>query len=149
VRNYTKELEKKGAERKRLTEQLQSMLYDVAVKIADTVPLEAIVKVDGITYKTVRHCSNLDCFDTVGIVTEDPFYGGAEVVRVIDSGHEPGTSYYLHRDFNCKVPVATRQQFLNFANSLPEIVRAFEAKEDEIINSLQDAFAKLRKLAEQ
>jgi hypothetical protein len=41
-----------------------------------------------------------------------------------------------------------REEFLHFANHLPEIVRAFEAKEDAVINSLRSAFEKLRKLAE-
>jgi hypothetical protein len=43
---------------------------------------------------------------------------------------------------------ATRDEFLWFANHLPEIVSAFEAVEDDIIEALREGFEKLRKLAE-
>ena len=68
--------------------------------------------------------------------------------RAIDN-EPPGSEYYLHRDFRRVVRVATRDEFLHFANHLPEIIRAFEVKEDAIIEELRDAFERLRKLAEE
>ena len=145
--DYTKELLKKGEERKRLTKQLQDMLLQVAEDIADSVPLGTEVEVAGVRYRTHRYSSNIGSFRTVVVV--DP--GSVEdfpLYRAIDN-EPPGSEYYLHRDFYCVVRVATRDEFLHFANHLPEIVRAFEVKEDAVIAELRSAFEKLRKLAEE
>ena len=144
--DYTKELLKKGEERKRLTKQLQELLLNVAGKIADSVPLGTEVEVAGVRYRTHRYNSNIGSFRTVvvvnpGSVEDFPLY------RAIDNA-APGSEYHLHRDFNCVVRVATRDEHLHFANHLPEIIRAFEAKEDQIIDQLREAFERLRKLAE-
>jgi len=145
--DYTKELLKKGEERKRLTEQLQELLLNVAGKIADSVPLGTEVEVAGVRYRTHRYSSNIGSFRTVVVV--DP--GSVEdfpLYRAIDTA-APGSEYYLHRDFGRVVRVATRDEFLHFANHLPEIVRTFEAKEDAVIAELRSAFEKLRKLAKE
>ena len=147
AKDYTKELEKKGAERVRLTKQLQDMLFSVAEDIANSVPLGTKVEVDGVIYRTHCYNSNIGSFRTVVIV--DP--GSVEdfpLYRAIDTA-APGSEYYLHRDFGRVVRVATRDEFLHFANHLPEIVRAFEAKEDAVIAELRSAFEKLRKLAKE
>lgn len=143
AKDYTKELKKKGAERVRLTKQLQEMLLQVAEDIAASVPLGTEVKVDGVCYRTHRYQSNLGSFRTIVIVDPETL-----CFRAIDD-RSPGSEYYLHRDFGRVVRVATRDEFLHFANHLPEIVRAFEAKEEEIIKELRDAFERLRKLAEE
>jgi len=147
AKDYTKELKKKGAERVRLTKQLQDMLLQVAEDIAASVPLNTEVKVDGVCYRTHRYQSNLGSFRTVVVVDQESCED-FPVFRAIDN-EEPGSEYYLHRDFYCVVRVATRDEFLHFANHLPEIVRAFEAKEDQIIDQLRKAFERLRKLAEE
>ena len=159
AKDYTKELEKKGAERVRLTKQLQDMLLQVAEDIANSVPLGTEVEVGGVNYRVHRYSSNIGSFRTVVVVdpwserVDDDFRSGPEweniplTIRAIDSA-APGSEYYLHGDFGRVVRVATRDEFLHFANHLPEIVRAFEAKEDQIIDQLREAFERLRKLAE-
>lgn len=142
AKDYTKELKKKGAERVRLTKQLQDMLLQVAEDIAASVPLNTEVKVDGVCYRTHRYQSNLGSFRTVVIVDPETL-----CFRAIDD-RSPGSEYYLHGDFGRVVHVATREEHLHFANHLPEIIRAFEVKEDAVIDSLRSAFEKLRKLAE-
>ena len=144
--DYTKELLKKGAERVRLTKQLQEMLLQVAEDIATSVPLGTEVEVAGVRYRTHRYNSNIGSFCTVvivdpGSVKDFPLY------RAIDN-EPPGSEYYLHRDYGRIVHVATRKEFLHFANHLPEIIRAFEVKEEEIIKELRSAFERLQKLAE-
>lgn len=140
----TKTLREKSTERARLTRQLQDTLLSVAETIAELVPLGTEVVVDGVVYRTHRYQSNIGTFSTVVVVdpgsTEDfPLY------RAIDTA-PPGSEYYLHRDFYRAVRVATREEHIHFANHLPEIVRAFEAKEERIIEELRSAFEKLRKL---
>jgi len=146
AKDYAKELKKKGAERVRLTKQLQDMLLSVAEDIANSVPLGTEVEVGGVCYRTHRYNSNIGSFKTVVVAYPNEYPYAA--FRAIDN-EEPGSEYYLHRDFNSIVVVAERDEFLHFANHLPEIVRAFEAKEDAIIEELRDAFEKLRKLAEE
>ena len=160
AKDYTKELKKKGAERVRLTKQLQEILLQVAEDIAASVPLGTEVVVDGVCYRTHQYNSNIGSFRTVVVVdpwserVDDGFRTGPEweniplTFRAIDN-EPPGSEYYLHRDYGRVVRVATRDEFLHFANHLPEIVRAFEAKEDAVIAELRSAFEKLRKLAEE
>ena len=147
AKDYAKELKKKGAERVRLTKQLQDMLLSVAEDIANSVPLGTEVEVAGVRYRTHRYSSNIGSFRTVVVV--DP--GSVEdfpLYRAIDN-EPPGSEYYLHGDFGRVVRVATRDEFLHFANHLPEIIRAFEVKEDQIIDQLREAFERLRKLADE
>jgi hypothetical protein len=160
AKDYTKELREKGQERTRLTRQLQDMLLKVAENIAESVPVGTEVEVDGVNYRVHRYNSNIGSFRTVVVVdpnserVDDDFRTGPEweniplTFRAIDN-EEPGSEYYLHRDFHSVVVVAERDEFLHFANNLPEIVRAFEAKEDAVIAELRSAFEKLRKLAEE
>ena len=162
AKDYTKILREKGAERVRLTKQLQDMLFSVAEDIANSVPLGTEVEVDGVCYRTHRYNSNIGSFRTVVVVdpnserVDDDFRSGSGpeweniplTFRAIDNA-APGSEYYLHGDFGRVVRVATRDEFLHFANHLPEIVRAFEAKEDAIIEELREAFERLRKLAEE
>lgn len=147
AKDYTKILREKGAERVRLTKQLQDILLQVAEDIATSVPSGTEVEVAGVRYRTHCYNSNIGSFRTVVIV--DP--GSVEdfpLYRAIDN-EPPGSEYYLHRDYGRIVHVAAREEFLHFANHLPEIVRAFEAKEDAVIAELRSAFEKLRKLAEE
>ena len=156
MKDYTKILEQKGAERTRLTRQLQIMLSGVAKNIAAAVPNRTEVTVDGVGYRTHCYRSNIGSFQTVVVIDpESPredFDGGVENAplwfRAIDDYASPSGEFYLHRDFHCVVTVCIHAEFLHFANNLPEIVRAFEAKEDAVIDGLRGAFEKLRALAE-
>ncbi len=147
AKDYAKELKKKGAERVRLTKQLQDMLLSVAEDIANSVPLGTEVEVAGVRYRTHRYSSNIGSFRTVVVVDQESCED-FPVFRAIDN-EPPGSEYYLHRDYGRIVHVAAREEFLHFANHLPEIIRAFEAKEDQIIDQLREAFERLRKLAEE
>ena len=149
AKDYTGVLRQKGAERKRLTEQLQEMLLKVADQIAESVPLGTEVVVDGVTYRTHCYRSNIGSFRTVVVVDPESLRRENFPMwfRAIDNG-APGEDHYLHRDFQSVYTVATRDEFLHFANHLPEIVRAFEVKEDSVIEDLRSAFERLRKLAE-
>ena len=157
---YTKTLREKSTERVRLTRQLQDTRLSVAETIAELVPLGTEVVVDGVVYRTHRYQSNIGSFRTVVVVDQnsewvnDDFRSGPEweniplMFRAIDTA-APGSEYYLHRDYGRVVHVATREEHLHFANHLPEIIRAFEAKEEAVIDSLRSAFEKLRKLSKQ
>lgn len=54
----------------------------------------------------------------------------------------------LYNDFRCVVMVADRSDFLWFANSLPEIIKASEVEEQKVIDELRNGFDALRKVAE-
>lgn len=144
---YTDGLIKKGEERKRLTKQLAKLVATVADQIAESVPEGTVVEVDGKELKVRTICSNLDCW---GVLTvEDPSeYNDWDGSWRVFNDPNPGASYYLHRDFNTPVENASRSEFLWFANNLPEIVAAFEAAEDKVIEALREGFERLRKLAE-
>jgi len=146
AKDYTKELREKGQERIRLTKQLQEMLLKVAEEIAENVDEGTEVEVADALYRVHRYESNIGSFRTIVISYPDEYRHMC--YRAIDN-ESPGSEYYLHRDFNSVVVVAERDEFLHFANHLPEIVRAFEAKEDEVIAELRSTFEKLRKLAEE
>lgn len=143
---YTENLIQKGNERKRLTKQLAQLVEKVADQIADSVPEGTIVTVDGKTLKTKVLRSNVGTMRTLGVEVFD-HDTLAEEYRIFNDD-APGASYYLHNDFQVLVDNATRDEFLWFANHLPEIVSAFEAVEDDIIEALREGFEKLRKLAE-
>ena len=156
MKDYTRVLEQKGAERTRLTRQLQIMLSKVATDIAESVPVGTEITVDDVIYRIHNYKSNIGTFRTVVIVDPtgepediDDDRAATPIGKVaLDDYAGPGEGYFLHRCFGCHVQIADRSEFLHFANNLPEIVRAFEVKEDVIISSLRGAFEKLRALAE-
>lgn len=141
VTQYTKNLIAKGEERRRLTSQLAKLVSDVAEEIANTVPLKTTVEVAGKIYRTHRYTTNVGSWRTVVVVAGDSIYA-------LTDDAPPGDYFYLFHDFSCQVNVAERDDFLHFANHLPEIVIAFEAEEDRVIKALREAFEKLRKIAE-
>lgn len=143
---YLKELEQAGKERTRLTEQLQELCYEVAKRIFNAVPVGTEVDVNGTLYRTHYYQSNVGGFGTVVIADPDGCYD-FPLLRAIDTA-SPSSEYYLHNDFGRTVRVASREEFLEFANFLPEIVRAFSADQDKIISALRSTFGRLRKLAE-
>jgi len=144
VLTYLDELAKKGQERRRLTEQLQDLLSSAARQIAASVPLGMEVKVTGLRYRTVRYRSNLGNWDSLAVVGQEGF----EERRVIDNGACPGGSFFLHGDFDCRIYIATREEFLHFANHLPEITCAYGVEETAVIAKLRTAFDRLREMAE-
>ena len=146
AKDYLKVLRQKGAERVRLTEQLQELCYDAAREIATAVVPGTEVVVDGIRYRAHEYYSNIGSFKTV-VIVDPSSVEDYPIYRAIDT-MPPGSEYYLHRDYGRIVHVATREEFLHFANHLPEIVAAFGAEQNKIIASLRSAFEKLRAMAE-
>lgn len=140
VERYTEELLKKGEERRRLTKQLAELVGAVADKIANTVPLGTTVTVAGKTYEIIKRTSNLASVRYLAVAE------GFEDYEVITADAEPGDSFYLHNDFRCRIHVADRNEYLFFANHLPEIIASFEAEEEKIITALRQAFDRLRSL---
>lgn len=142
--DYTKSLIQKGQARKRLTKQLATLVAQVAQEIADSVPLNTRIEVNGRVYETRRLRSNIGTWNVLG--TYEGEYGNEYRILTDD---EPGIKYNLHNDIYCRVATASKEAYLDFVNNLPEIVRAFEAREDEIIQALSKNLKKLRQMAEQ
>lgn len=82
------------------------------------------------------------------LATDKYLYDIDETMEVVFDGSQPGSSYYLYNDFRCVVTVTDRSDFLWFANSLPEIIKAFEVEEQKVIDELRNGFDALRKVAE-
>lgn len=142
--DYTKSLLEKGQARKRLTKQLATLVAQVAQEIADSVPIGTRVNVNGQVYETRCLRSNIGSWNVLG--TYEGEYGDEYRILTDD---EPGIRYNLHNDIYCRVATASKEAYLEFVNNLPEIVRAFEAREDEIIQALSEGLRKLRQMAEQ
>ena len=141
---YTRRLWKKGQEREVLTKQLIALVDEVAGEIAKSVPVGTEIPTGGGLYRVVEYHSNIGSLKAVAVISYDD---EREDERVFVD-REPDSEYYLHGDFQCPVAVATRYQFLEFANNLPQIIADFEAEEDKIIQALRAGFEKLRALAE-
>ena len=60
---------------------------------------------------------------------------------------EPGTSFFLDNDPRRRIEVASAEEYLEFANHIPEIVAGFEKKADELSEILREAFDSLREIA--
>ncbi len=143
MRNYTENLMQKGEERKRLTSQLQTTLDQVGAQIAESVPTGTIASVGGWNYKAMCYRSNVGTMYALAVESDGDNWEWNALV----SDAPPGGSFWLHGDFGTSIPVATRDEFLHFATALPEVVKAFEAEEQGIIDSLRAAFENLRKVA--
>ena len=145
---YTEDLLEKGKQRQRMTDQLAELVADVAQAIADSVPEEKWIEIDG-TYFQVRTVhSNLSYETYLWIGTQmnrDPRF----IVdgNVYTSTVAVGEAYNLHGDLTISIQNATRDQYLWFANHIPEIVNGFEGAEDAAIQELREAFDRLKQLA--
>ncbi len=144
-------LKLKGQERERLTKQLAELVGKVCDAIATTVPPGTEVTVgignanplDLAVYRFVSNVGDVTYFTVCQYHEEF----GEFANYVVTAGVEPGGSFYLHGDFGVSLNVADRDTYLLVANRLPEILAAFEAKEEEIVQALREGFEKLRKLA--
>lgn len=150
AKDYTKTLRLKGQERERLTKQLADLVGNVCDAIADTVEPGTEVVVPGepkaLNLAVYRYVSNIG--SEMFLVSREYHEDFSEYANyVISTYDKPGTSHYLHGDFNRPVNMASRDTYLLVANRLPEIIQAFEAKEEEIIQALREGFETLRKLA--
>jgi len=145
---YTKSLLEKGQARKRLTKQLAALVAQVAQEIADSVPLGTRIEVNGRAYETRCLRSNIGTWNVLGTYENVRPDDHMKEYRVF-TDDEPGIRYNLHNDIYCRVATASKEAYLEFVNNLPEIVRAFEAREDEIIQALSEGLRKLRQIAEQ
>ncbi len=155
---YTEKLLEKGEERKRLTKQLAALVGAVAEDIAQSLPEGTKPSYEGkeddslfsgpwwagtLGLKVVRIRSNISEANFLGHY--DMF--NDEKLTVFVSDREPGTRFFLDNDPRGKVYVASAGDYLNFANSLPEIVAGFEKKADELSQTLRKAFDDLKELA--
>jgi hypothetical protein len=57
---------------------------------------------------------------------------------------EPGRTFYHQGNPGMPVQVATRKDFIFFANHLPEIVKAFEAAQDKESQTIRAAIENLK-----
>lgn len=133
----------KGEERKRLTAQLQELCGSVADAIAAQLSDDEILKVTDADGKNLGSLRKSSMSSNLG--WEEYLHADT---GAITTGATPGETFCQHGDFSCRVQVAEADDFLWFANRMPEIVRSLEEKHDSAIAALQSAFARLREVAE-
>jgi len=154
-----KEIERKlndlreyGEERVRLTKYLQKVLAEVAEAIASPLEDGSSVQVGKYRIFVKEYQSNIGSYKTLTISdTEAPEYDytyDGEVFckpfgRAITDIALPGNSRYLYEDFHCVVTVASRQEFLFFANHLEEVIKSFQAEQEKIVDVLRKALMRL------
>lgn len=138
---YTENLLKKGEERRRLTKQLAELVGKIADEIADTVEPDKFVQVGEYTFYAHKFHSNIGTETFLCVETEE---SGRRVI----TNRDPGSEFALHGDLRVIIQVASKEDFLFFANNLFEIIEKFEASEEAIIHALREAFEKLRRMAE-
>lgn len=141
---YTKNLLQLGEERKRLTAQLAELVAAVAAEIAVSVPAGREVVAAGKVYRVVRQESNIGAEYYLAVDVRDAVDPVIVDRHVFAQGRKPGDDFYLHGDFNCRVYVATRGEYLHLANNLPAVVAAFEASEQDVIDVLRQGFEALK-----
>ncbi len=150
------DLREYGEERVRLTKHLQKVLAEVAEAIASPLEEGASVQVGKYRIFVKEYQSNIGSYKTLTISdtesdTEAPEYDymyDGEVFckpfgRAITDIALPGNSRYLHGDFHCVVTVASRQEFLFFANHLEEVIKSFQAEQEKIVDVLRRALMRL------
>lgn len=139
--HYTKSLLEKGKERKRLSKQLAQLVATVAEEITLILDEGAEAYVEGVGWlEVIRRESNLDTAYYLALRDGHEY-------RVFNS-KTPDSEYYLHGDLRCLIRSATRDEYLAFANHLPQIIQAFEAGEQDVIDALREAFGVLRAVVE-
>lgn len=136
--NYTEKLLASGRQRTRLTEQLQTLVCEAADAIAATVPTGEEAYVAEQAYSIIEAASNIG--SEVYLAA-----GDRGDVRVF-ANRALGSEFYLHGDFSAKLRVVSRDDLLHLANHLPELVAAFEANEQQVINALRNGLARLREM---
>ena len=113
--------------------------------------LKGLGKVDfhhgNVRFTSYGPCSNVGCLGSAFWYYEDGYSSLASTIR------EPGTSFYLHGDFNCRVRVATRGERREVARQIPEFLQEFsEWLEDNVKKAgeeqqkLQEVIEKLKSL---
>lgn len=148
-----KEIERKlndlreyGEERVRLTKHLQKVLAEVAEAIASPLEDGSSVQVGKYRIFVKEYQSNIGSYKTLTI-SDDYMYDGEVFCkpfgRAITDIALPGNSRYLHGDFHCVVTVASRQEFLFFANHLEEVIKSFQAEQEKIVDVLRKALMRL------
>jgi L-ascorbate metabolism protein UlaG (beta-lactamase superfamily) len=128
---YTKRIIEKGKGRKRLTDKLQKLVVAVANALAEAVPPGTHVEVNGAELIPFR--------GYLGITWDRKTLNTA-----FTDLEEPGKTFYHQGDTNYPMEVASRKDFLFFANNLPEIVKAFEAAQDKENQALHAAIENLK-----
>jgi len=157
---YTEKLLEKGEERKRLTKQLAVLVGAVAEDIAKSLPVgtrtyedyeeKGIVQIGpgtkrppNLFLQVVEINSNIG---TAKFLAHVPIWG-KPIPKVFVSDKEPGSHFFLDNDPRAKVYVASTEDYLRFANDLPQIAARFEKKADELSETLREAFDRLKEIA--
>ena len=130
-------------ERTRLTSKLMELVVGAFEAIIDSVEEGTEVYVDGYWLAVVNRRSNVGSADFMGI-SEDRDYGYWEL---FDNGVYPGDSYFLHNDFGASIQTPRRELWIWAANNIDKIVAAFEANEQEVIESLRSGIESLERYA--
>lgn len=137
-----------GQGRKRMTRQLQYVLARVANVIAQNQELGDQVQVGGVTYRIIEIRSNLDRERFLSVRDYPEGDGGPPRVRVFDESPGPDGEYYLHQDFNARVRIASREQWLDLTNNLATILGQFTGVSDAVSAEIREAHEKLKALGD-
>ena len=148
----TAHYDRKVNERLRLERHLVWLCNDIANMIAKDADPGMTVKVKGVgVLKVEEWTSYIETRKVLvyGDPKDDPdleptdhrFQGAAFGFDV-----EPGSRFFWHGQLGAQGVSATRNNYLSFSLHIPEIINAFAAKQDEIINRLLRSFTELRHL---
>ena len=144
--------DRKVNERVRLDRHLVWLVNDIANMIAKDADAGMSVKVKGVgVLKVEEWTSYIETRKVLvyGDPKDDPdleptdnrFKGAAFGFDVM-----PGDRFFWHGQLGEQGVAATRNNYLSFSLKIPEIVTAFSAKQDEIIDRLLRSFTELRHL---
>ncbi len=143
MKNY-KALKKAGKGRQRLTRHLQRLCADVAVDMAEDIRPGTEVVVGKVEYKVIEYQSHIGSLKTIAAVAMEDY--GPEEYAIVNG--QPGSGYYMHGDFSTHIMVAPAKTFVHFARNLSSIAKAFAVEQEATVSILQEAFARLREIAE-
>lgn len=131
-----------GQERTRLTKQLQIIVSDVLDEITDSTEVGDEIALKGYRLRVADLESNIGSWRTVVLEDNEGYR-----TTVFNDNIQPGSNFYLHNDFQAEFLNASRGQWLFVANNLPRIIELFAIENENVIDALRGAFAKLRSMA--
>ena len=145
-------LSRKTAERVRLTRQLIFLVNDVANEIAKQVDPITSAKVKGVgvlrveVWRSHLETRKVLVFDDPKTKEDERGETGYELPgAAFGFDVEPASRFFFSGDLLAQGRAASRENYISFALNIPEIVKAFAAEEDVIIDRLLSAFASLRR----
>lgn len=138
---YTKDLIERNEQRRRLTKQLAQLVNDVATIIAENAEPGKVVEIEGVgTYSVSPYITHLGEHNLLWVSDSKTSSARVFVSR------EPGSIIKMDGTA-LTLQVASKDEYLNFANNLHAIINAFETDADTAISALHEGFAKLRQAA--